>query len=449
MSDAAYWNETDGLTSIAACCCRARSENPNALRTIPDQILQRALEALEGEEWDEDAAYIIANVGRAKWDNGEVDGLLLLRRLYQKALRRNLEDRSEIMYSLCEKPLEQFSADAQRSRLSEDQVEANPMSAVEACYFGPDSTPPTYLQASCVLMAYRDACLSADPSGYVAAMYALREGYALYYAGQIEAARQAVEWAMPQLEFLGTEREDPRSAAAGVALRSVANAAGHAGDYDGLFDQLHDALRFLPSTGEHRAAAVYQLADEFKRRGRIAECLRWLSRVLETPGADAETIQMVQMELSTLRAELEGNPAKLTISPALAKTYGIPAEFAEQLSHVASQMVAGNKLSDESILQLMDKLPAWIDYQRTQGNREKAFSALVFMLKLALSLDDQTRLPISYNVILQQANAMLPAADATAALEHEQLRSVAQDRVVEQGISRLAGRGPLLKLKLS
>ena len=439
MSDSTYWNEGDSLPSIAARCYRARSESPQALCTMPSQVLQRAWQSLAGEEWDEDAAYIIANVGRAKWDEDEVDGLLLLRRLYQEALRRDLEDRPEIMYSLCEKPLEQFSVDAQGAGLSEAQVEANPMSAVEACYFGPDREPETFLQASCVLMAYRDAFLSADPSGFVAVMYALREGYALYHAGQIEAARQAVEWAMPRLDSLDIQREDPRSAAAGIALRSLASAAERAGDYDGLFDQVHDALRFLPSTGEHRAAAVYQVADEFKRRGDLAESMRWLSRVLETPEASAETLQMAEMELSALRAELEGNPAKVKINPALAERYGIPVGFAEHLPKVMSEMLAGGKISPENSRQLLDKLPAWIDYQRAQGQREKAFSALVFMLKLALSLDDQTRSPRPYDTILQQADALAPAADAVAAAEYAQLRSVTTERIGKSR-SNVAGR---------
>ena len=431
MSESTPWDEDDNLLSIATFCSRLRSVDPEALVTIPGRILERAWQALNGDAWDEDAAYIIANAGRAKWDAGDVDGLLLLRRLYQEAVRRDLEDRSEIMYSLCERPLEQFARDAQKAGLSEAQVEANPMSAVEKCYFGPDCDKAIYLQASCVLMAYRDAFLSAETGGYVPAMFALREAYALYYARQIQAARQAVEWAMPSLDSLDTEHDRPRSTAAGIAIRSVASAAGCAGDYDGLFEQIHDALRFLPSTGEHRAAAVYQLADEFKRRGQVAECMRLLSRVLETPEAGAETVQMAEMELSAFRAELEGDPGKLKISPALAKTYGIPVEFAKHLPEAISQMLAGDKLADETIRQLMVKLPAWTDYQRAQGQPDKAFSALVFMLKLALSLDDQTRMPVSYEVILQQADGLLSAADEVQAVEYQQLRLVAKDRMAK------------------
>jgi len=429
-SSLAFWDEYDDLPSAALRIQRLGCPAPETMRAIPEAIMERAWESLDGDAWNEDAGFILANVGRGLWDDGDVAGLLVLRRLYQQALRHNLKERPEVMYSLCEKPLKRFFRDAGDAGLSDSQIESNPMTAVEKCYFGEGCDCETYLQASCVLMAYRDAFLSnEDAPECLPGMYALREAYALYYAGQIEAARQAVAWAMPLIDTLDPERDHELSNAAGILLRASAMAAESAGDREGLFDQVHDALRFLPSTGEHRAAAVYQLADEFKRRGEVDQAMRLLSRVLETPGADADTLKMASMELAAIRAELEGNPAKLQIDRSLAQAWGIPVDFAAQLPDAVATMLAGNDLSDDSVRQLITSLPAWIDYQVKRKRPAKAFSALVFLLKSSLSLKDQTDLPMAYEGILAQADSLLLSAGDVEAMEYEQLRPVAVERM--------------------
>ena len=426
----AFWDENDDLASVALRIQRLGCPDPKTMRAIPEAITERAWEALDGPQWNEDAGFILANVGRGLWDEGDVTGLLLLRRLYHQALRHNLKERFEVMYSLCEKPLSRFFRDAEDAGFSESQIERNPMTPVEECYFGEGRDQEAYLQASCVLMAYRDHLLrQPDSPEYLPGMFALREAYALYYAGQIEAARQAMEWAMPLIDTLDPERAPDLSNAAGVFLQASAMAAEYAGDHDGAFDQLHDALRFLPSTGEHRAAAAFQMAQEFNRRGEYAEAIRWYGRALETRGAGADTLQVAEMELAALRAEMEGRPDKVKIASALIENYGIPASFAEQLPGLLSQMLAGEKLSDESVRQLMSRLPEWIDHKQAQREPGKAFSATLLMLKLALSVEDQSRLPMSYEAILRQADALAPAADAAEALEYEQLRSVVAERI--------------------
>lgn len=431
MSAAWVWNENDELSSIASSARRLRSADPAALRSIPESILERAWQRLDEEEWDEDAADILLHAGCAGWDQDEVAGAMLLRRLYEQAFRRDHESQSSILDLLCARPLDRFRRDIQRAGLSESQVEANALEAIRTCYPETDHDPGSQVQASCVLLAYRHALLAAEPSGYAAASYALYEACALYSAGQVRAAREAVDFAIPALGRLDPEYEEEREQCtwAGTALKFVADAAERAGDHDGMVRQLREALRFLPPAGDARAATLFLLARESRRRGELAEAMRLLKEALGTPEADDLTRQVANLGLSEMRAELEANPAKLRVDATLAERLGIPASFAEELPEILSTLLAGRSVPEEDLRRLMSKLTEWIAYQKTRGQSQKAFSALVLMLKAALSIDDPRRLPVSYETILEQADALLPWADEAQALEYQPLRAVAENRI--------------------
>ncbi len=426
MNQEMSWDVDGDLAEIAAQVEETYySLDQSRLESCPAELRARCWNRLTPGAWDEDAAKILMFVARVPWDDRrDVNAAMDLKRLFESAFQVGSSLVPKIVHALTIQTERPMKLMMEQRGVSEELLDANPMRAVEECFFGPKEPPENFLTGGLILTTYRSVALDSEPTGFLAAIFAIREAFAYFHGRQPEAARACVRWAKPTLVTLEPDLDRPQAEAVGQCLSATADAAEDAGEFDDCLSLWEEALRFLPPRGDERAECHFCIGREFERRGRLEEAMRAYQAALDTPGVrDADLPKLVRMSLSTIRAQLESDPGKLVIDRGIAGKFGGSEEFAEVIPRVIRQLDRGQRVPDAELLRAISAIRQWVCWREDQGMRDgECLSMFLVALKMCLSLEDQTQLPISYTELLAQGDRYLDAGGEADRLQFRTLR---------------------------
>lgn len=420
------WDEALSLLELEQIVKAAYFRHDTArLLQCPPSITNRCWDELADKKWNEHAASILFNRARGMQESNELAGALELKRLYERVYCQSGDFADTVVHALTRKALSDFRRKAATLGLSEDEIAANQMAAVEQCYFGPERDVDSHFVGGCVLLAYRSAAREVEPTGFLAAIYAAREAYAFFVAAQAEAARDSLAFAVPIFERLAGRIDREQTAAAGLILHYTGVAAKSAGDLETHVEAMRLALHLLPPSGDERAATLFYLAEDAERSGKPAEQLRLLKAAAETPDVeDRELLQMVRGLVSMLRVELEGNVDKMDVPDGA--LLGIPRGLALMSKELAAKAAAGvSPLPDDEYRYAL-ALIEWIEYCEGVGNSAGAFWACVMLLKVRLSVHSGMDFPLSVMNILARAERHNAFARPEDVIEFQLTKKVAE-----------------------
>ena len=342
------WDEYALLDEIAKTVSEARRRKEvEFLRRCPQSIVSRCWAALDCEDWDDCAANILLDRGRALWEAGEIGGALDLKRLFEMAFRTRLEIAQTAMSELTDRPRNLFMKKAREKGLTQNAIHANVVGAVaDSCYHD-TADADSHFMGACVLLFYRVMLLDAEPTGFAAAGCAIAEAFGFYRAGQINAARDTLLFALPIMELIEPRTDWQRAAIAATYVFRTGLAAKTAEDLEMVEKLMQLAARLFEPKGNDYARCLYYLSEAAGKSGRLGEQLRLLKRILEVPNIrDDELLQIARTGVSVCRAELEGRPELFDLGDNDAR--GIPKELALLSKEFAVKAMSGiNPTSEE------------------------------------------------------------------------------------------------------
>ncbi len=432
------WFENATFASLAETARAANLSNGiEFLRTCPQPILDRCWAALNDEDWDESAANVLLDYGRTLWDNGDLNGALVLKRLFENGFRKRLEMSKTAMYHLGWCARVDFKQRAANRRLTERTINANVMAAVEECYYQDRRDQESHFKGACVLLLHRSVFRDVEPTGFMAALCALREAFGFYGAVQIEAARETWTFAAPIIEALEPEKDREQVAVAASFVYCLGVGAKSAGD-----SEMHDKLmclaeRLLVPKGNEYANCLFHLSEMAGKSDGPAAQLRLLKQILDVPEVDDKfLLHGVRTGIGVLRAELEGDASALDLGGG--DEFGIPTELAKISKELAAKMMSGDFPSHEDERRHAKALIEWSDFCEKGDNRAGAFWADVLLLSVALSHDGPDGFPMSCEEILARAERNKESGEVSDQLNYELLK-----RQVEAE-SKVRPNGPML-----
>lgn len=430
MAAEARWDGSKDLSSILEDVKIWRFSNPETLDSIPDEMVQRCWNTIEENDGNDDVAVeILKHVFDTQFQRSDRPSAALgLKRLFEFSLRTNGSSKvGSVIPALLRKPRAELHKRMAARQLPQELLNQNPMEPIEACFFENLEDQASHLTAALLLTAYRSAFITAEPTKYVGALYAIREAYAYYLAGAPDAARDSLRWAYGVTENIEPDRDHPQSHLLGTLFSSASVAAERTGDRDGRFDLLQRALRYLPSEGDDRAMALLDLAEEYQRRGELGEAMDLYSAVLKVRKVeDKATLKVAEGNLRMLRAELEGDPTQMQVDPELSQLLGVPGdEWGEFLKNSAQCVMNREEIEPSRVAQGLDaglKFAKWLAAHNQSPN---AFSQITFMLRIGLSVRDIKQFPSEpLGEAVELADQLMAHGDPVDILAYQQLKSV-------------------------
>jgi len=314
-----------------------------------------------------------------------------------------------------------------RCRRKED-----PLALIEGQFFGDYADKSSHLHGGLLLSFYRCMLLKSEPWGFMASIFAAREGFAYYIAGAFSAARHSIAWSLKFVDSISVDAESDREQAhaLGVALAAAGTGAKHVHEYDDYYDLLQTALRLLPPAGDDRASALLNLGMEYERRGMIADAIETYRAVLSVADVEDETYpRMAKVGLGVHRAYLESDARHIAPDSELdallsIESYGWP----EFMAMAMKREVAGLPLSADEQIQGAE---AGLRYAKTlvqQSQKQSAFGTLMLPLRIATSAGDTEKYPIELIAeIVDLADSLESLGDRSDVDEYRLLRNVVAD----------------------
>jgi tetratricopeptide (TPR) repeat protein len=347
-----------------------------------------------------------------------------LKQLFERGLMARSNLTGKIVMSLTGQAQQQMNLVMRQRAIPEELLDGNPMSAIEECFFIPNAGAASYLMGGLLLIGCRHLAIDSEPSPFLASLYAIREAFAFFHAGQPEAANSSLRWARPVFEQLEPDLDRPQSEVIGQCLSATAHAAEEAGQFDDCLSLWREALRFLSPSGDERANCHFCIGRELERRGQLQDAMRSYHAALETPEVrDATLTKIVKMSLSTVRTQLESDPKQLRMDDDLPSEFGASNEFPQAMQQILRLLASGQPVPDDDLLKGIAAIREWVDWREAQGLKDgRSLSMVVVALKMCLSLKNQTKLPVPYLDLLLQCERYLPVSDDSTRLEYEMIR---------------------------
>ena len=111
--------------------------------------------------------------------------------------------------------------------------------------------------------------------------------------------------------------------------------------YSSQLRLLQQAKAFLPRQGDDYAACLFGIGQEYERQGKTAEALQHYREALQTKGiVDPQLRGVIEASLSSIRAQLEGDPTKFGVSADSTQAFGYDPAFFEAFQRVTEKMSA-------------------------------------------------------------------------------------------------------------
>jgi hypothetical protein len=311
--------------------------------------------------------------------------------------------------------------------LTQNAIHANVVGAVADSCFHETADAESHFTGACVVLFYRVMLLDAEPTGFAAAGCAIAEAFGFYRAGQINAARDTLLFALPIMELIEPRTDWQRAAIAATYVFRTGLAAKTAEDLEMVEKLMQLAARLFEPKGNDYARCLYYLSEAAGKSGRLGEQLRLLKRILEVPNIrDDELLQIARTGVSVCRAELEGRPELFDLGDNDAR--GIPKDLALLSKEFAVKAMSGINTTSEEERRYAQALIDWSKYCETQGNRAGTFWAAVTLLRVALS-HGSANFPMSYRNILSLADRYESHGDAADRMQYESLKAVAEEAI--------------------
>lgn len=418
--------QTDGdLSEVAKAVQRGYfSPDQSWLLSCPDKLKARCWNCLTAPNWDENAATIVMFVARVGWEGQrDIHAGMELKRLFECCVARKSNLTDKIVRALTSHAQQQMKFVMRDRGIPDELLDENPMNAIEECFFVDNKGAESFLMGGLLLTGYRNVAIDTEPSGFLAALFAIREAFAYFHARQPEAASASLCWARPVFEQLEPDLDRPQAEIIGQILSATAHAAEDAGQFDDCLTIWRESLRFLSPQGDERANCQFCIGRELERRGQLQDALRAYLAALETPGVrDATLTKIIKMSISTLRGQLESDPAQMRMDADLVSEFGVSTDFPQAMQQILRQLASGQRVPDADLLRGIVAIQEWIEWREAQGVREEGtLSMLVLVLKMCLSLEDQSKLPVPYLDLLLQCERHVPQSDESTRLEYQMI----------------------------
>ncbi len=314
--------------------------------------------------------------------------------------------------------------------------EDDPLATIEGNFFGDFDDRLSHLHAGMLLSAYRYYQSKAEPTLFLAAIFAIREAYAYYIAGAASSARDSLAWANSVVDTITPDDEREQSIAIGTVLHATAIAARARDEFDDEMELLLRALRFLSPKGTERADTLLDLAMAYERRKMIAEAIASYREVLLVSDVEDETSQlMAKTGLGILRIALESDAKPVVICQGLDEKLGLKGsawlDFLKRSTIAESE---GTPLSTDEQLRGIEFGMVFAKSLLDMNERHAAFGNLMLPIRIGMSIDEPEKYPAPLLAeIFELADSLEAIGDA-------------EDRVVYLRLKSIVEQNPRMKL---
>ena len=418
----------------------AATENWDEIRSIPESIVEHCLSIvyqpdLALKESDRDASRrIVIQAGRAFIESQDWRRCLVLKRIIEASFQ-NKEGGDYWPAQVLQEALEPILIQKMIDRgIPLELWNDNSMSAIEEAFFISSSSDEK-LVGGLLLCCLRMASFSMAPNQITCAIVALRESYAFFQAGEESDAVESLNWGTEIIERLNHQDKISPSekTAIGSCYKAAATGAINGNYPDHGLSLLHQALQYLPKQGDERADCLLSIGIEFERREKLADAIRLYKLASQIPEIQDETLRgAINTFLSSLRFKLESDPFKMRVDPAMVELLGGPEDYLDILQNIIIHMIRGETVTDLEFAQAVLAIWRHVGLLEKKGQPEEVLFQLVLMLPMCAAIKDNSKRPISLDIIFEKSEEYADKGDDASQMKYELLKEMLQMQEPQQ-----------------